>query len=126
MRSHIKVVFLAVVLPLCFAVVLVPSSVTVFPAAQAQTMTKTLPPDEAPAQSASAAQENSQSPEEERESEDLAPAAVRLNMDGESPLILALYQATRETKEKQILERSEEHTSELQSRGHLVCRLQLE
>src|SRR5690625_5833372 len=26
----------------------------------------------------------------------------------------------------QILERSEEHTSELQSRGHLVCRLLLE
>src|SRR5690625_3742298 len=25
-----------------------------------------------------------------------------------------------------MLERSEEHTSELQSRGHLVCRLQLE
>jgi ankyrin repeat protein len=105
MRSHIKVVSLAIVLPLCFAVVLVPSSFTVFPAAQAQTMTKTLPPDEAPAQSASAAQENSQGPEEERESEDLAPAAVRLNMDGESPLILALYQATRETKEKQILEK---------------------
>src|SRR5690625_6037566 len=26
----------------------------------------------------------------------------------------------------QVLERSEEHTSELQSRGHLVCRLLLE
>src|SRR5690625_5501155 len=29
-------------------------------------------------------------------------------------------------KAKQIIERSEEHTSELQSRGHIVCRLLLE
>src|SRR5690625_6857128 len=31
-----------------------------------------------------------------------------------------------ETKEVTLVQRSEEHTSELQSRGHLVCRLLLE
>src|SRR5690625_2885429 len=33
---------------------------------------------------------------------------------------------TTMTAEKTLIERSEEHTSELQSRGHLVCRLLLE
>src|SRR5690625_6184133 len=33
---------------------------------------------------------------------------------------------TRDTANDDILWRSEEHTSELQSRGHLVCRLLLE
>src|SRR5690625_586760 len=31
-----------------------------------------------------------------------------------------------EIDDKELIERSEEHTSELQSRGHLVCRLLLE
>src|SRR5439155_13412983 len=33
---------------------------------------------------------------------------------------------TRETRRRRARTRSEEHTSELQSRGHLVCRLLLE
>jgi len=37
--------------------------------------------------------------------EDLAPAAVQLDVSGSSPLIKSLYQATRETKEKDILAR---------------------
>src|SRR2546429_1264251 len=39
--------------------------------------------------------------------------------------VLANYPAVKEKYDKQ-LERSEEHTSELQSRLHLVCRLLLE
>src|SRR6266496_4954623 len=37
-----------------------------------------------------------------------------------------LNRGTREQMERRILERSEEHTSELQSRRDLVCRLLLE
>jgi LssY C-terminus len=45
-------------------------------------------------------------PEEEVEpSEELAPAAVQLDVSHVPPLIQALYQATRETKENKILER---------------------
>src|SRR5690625_6243491 len=60
--------------------------------------------------------------------EDLAYQVLRKDPDWVAPLlwrseirnVLALY------LRKNILERSEEHTSELQSRGHLVCRLLLE
>src|SRR5437870_6454984 len=34
--------------------------------------------------------------------------------------------AVKQTREAEMRKRSEEHTSELQSRGHLVCRLLLE
>jgi hypothetical protein len=37
------------------------------------------------------------------ENEDLAPAAVEIDVSGDSPLIRTLYQATRETKEPDIL-----------------------
>jgi len=43
--------------------------------------------------------------EEAVEDEALAPAAVQLDVSGTSPLIQALYQATRETKEGPTLER---------------------
>jgi hypothetical protein len=42
---------------------------------------------------------------EEVPDEDLAPAAVNLDVSHTSPLIQALYQATRETKERPILDR---------------------
>src|SRR5690625_5548313 len=38
----------------------------------------------------------------------------------------ALWSHEEETLLDNLIERSEEHTSELQSRGHLVCRLLLE
>src|SRR5690625_4353720 len=39
---------------------------------------------------------------------------------------LANYLKTKKSKNPLLVARSEEHTSELQSRGHLVCRLLLE
>src|SRR5439155_18864469 len=49
---------------------------------------------------------------------------------GDAELIRPLYRRVlRDRKDldpEDILQRSEEHTSELQSRGHLVCRLLLE
>lgn len=43
--------------------------------------------------------------QEEPVGEDLAPAAVQLDVSNSSPLIQKLYQATRETKEQEILAR---------------------
>src|SRR5437660_3688674 len=44
-----------------------------------------------------------------------------------SPVISARYtEAAGESSVRSAASRSEEHTSELQSRGHLVCRLLLE
>src|SRR5690625_6755505 len=37
-----------------------------------------------------------------------------------------IFMGSVHSKEASVLKRSEEHTSELQSRGHLVCRLLLE
>ena len=51
--------------------------------------------------------EKSDIPEDPPEDE-LAPAAVNLDVSKESPLLRTLYQATRETKEKDILARLEE------------------
>src|SRR5690625_6870773 len=54
------------------------------------------------------------------------------DLDGKHKGILGLYRLSKELKSLGITEvadlhnRSEEHTSELQSRGHLVCRLLLE
>src|SRR5690625_6205252 len=49
--------------------------------------------------------------------------ASSLCMDNEIPLIV--FSIMEEGNIKKVI-RSEEHTSELQSRGHLVCRLLLE
>src|SRR6266508_6371855 len=46
----------------------------------------------------------------------LSPTTARRSISGWQPMRIALRSRTR----------SEEHTSELQSRGHLVCRLLLE
>src|SRR5690625_6867265 len=40
--------------------------------------------------------------------------------------VVAIFQPHTYTRTSMFLNRSEEHTSELQSRGHLVCRLLLE
>src|SRR5690554_7395314 len=53
----------------------------------------------------------------------LAPGAVGLETPLEHPLRLFLASRNEADHEE---ERSEEHTSELQSRPHLVCRLLLE
>jgi hypothetical protein len=63
-------------------------------------------PELKPARPAVAAQSSEkEDKDEEEESEDLAPAAVQMDKTGDSPLIRKLYEATRETKEKAILER---------------------
>src|SRR5690625_6782046 len=63
---------------------------------------------------------------------DIERARIKKQLEKEFPLIkeknVILYAPTyREYELDQFkFERSEEHTSELQSRGHLVCRLLLE
>src|SRR5207253_6831214 len=52
----------------------------------------------------------------------LEEIAFLLELKGENPFKVKAY----ETGARVIESRSEEHTSELQSRGHLVCRLLLE
>lgn len=47
--------------------------------------------------------EDTHDEDEQEDSEDLAPAAVQLDVSNDSPLIQALYRATRETKEQDIL-----------------------
>ena len=62
----------------------------------------------ASAQTQESAKSEAQGEDEEEEepiSEDLAPAAVQLDVSKDSPLIQKLYQATRETKEQEILTR---------------------
>ena len=49
--------------------------------------------------------EEEQQVEAEPADEELAPAAVTLDVSKDSPLIQVLYQATRETKEQAILDR---------------------
>jgi hypothetical protein len=48
---------------------------------------------------------NTEVPDEDTEEGELEPAAVAIDVSGTSPLIQALYQATRLTKENEILER---------------------
>src|SRR3712207_7889617 len=54
------------------------------------------------------------------------PTVSMLPNDRISPLFSATVQATEEAILNAMLARSEEHTSELQSRQYLVCRLLLE
>src|SRR5271166_3009864 len=51
------------------------------------------------------AEDTADSEEQTSEEGEPAPAAVQLDVSGTSPLIQELYYATRETKEKAILER---------------------
>src|SRR5690625_7027725 len=53
-------------------------------------------------------------------------ADLRLTEIGYELGLISTERYTRFEKKKAAIERSEEHTSELQSRGHLVCRLLLE
>src|SRR4029450_11711258 len=55
------------------------------------------------AQSQEDLQSDEQEAQEEPESDELSPASVNLDTSSFSPLILALYRATRETKENAIL-----------------------
>ncbi len=65
----------------------------------------TAPADQQHQQKKAEAESPDQDEEEEPISEDLAPAAVQLDVSKDSPLIQTLYQATRETKEQDILAR---------------------
>src|SRR5699024_11914330 len=56
----------------------------------------------------------------------LSPARSSLEIDTTSSTVLELKDVTFRRDGKEILQRSEEHTSELQSRFDLVCRLLLE
>src|SRR5690625_5632364 len=56
----------------------------------------------------------------------LSPALVLLAVLLLWPLIRVLNLSLQDYELRNLLQRSEEHTSELQSRGHLVCRLLLE
>src|SRR5207253_10650682 len=51
---------------------------------------------------------------------------VRYGLRVDDDSLLAMYRQTRGAGFGAEVKRSEEHTSELQSRGHLVCRLLLE
>src|SRR5690625_6962354 len=58
---------------------------------------------------------------------DALPISVEVRPERRTTLSLRwLVNYARLRGEKTMVERSEEHTSELQSRGHLVCRLLLE
>src|SRR5262249_19137326 len=83
--------------------------VLVLAVAGAQTVHRPAPSDQ-PAKVAQAApaQAGNDDKLDEEESEDLAPAALEMDKSGDSPLIRKLYEATRETKEKNILDRLEE------------------
>jgi hypothetical protein len=50
--------------------------------------------------------------------EDLAPAAVQIDVSKSSPLIQTLYQAARETKEQQILAQLAQARDRRQNLGH--------
>src|SRR5690625_6367536 len=58
----------------------------------------------------------------------MTPANANLNGTSFEPLITLapVLGVSTQSVLAQMLQRSEEHTSELQSRGHLVCRLLLE
>src|SRR5690554_7486771 len=62
------------------------------------------------------------------DSSEQLPSRFRLLADGQMArgFMLQALPANRETDPAARQERSEEHTSELQSRPHLVCRLLLE
>src|SRR5690625_2743633 len=54
------------------------------------------------------------------------PTDGEVEFDGENLLSFNKKQMRENRKRMQVIFTSEEHTSELQSRGHLVCRLLLE
>src|SRR3989440_3531449 len=52
--------------------------------------------------------------------------SVSMTINGPAPMILAMFMNTAVDQQVERYLRSEEHTSELQSRSDLVCRLLLE
>lgn len=90
-----------------------------------QTPSQSSPTQPEPAQKTSAAEASSpQSAEapdipEESPEDELAPAAVKLDVSHESPLLQVLYNATRETKEKEILAHLEQAKALIESGADL-------
>src|SRR5689334_14930285 len=80
-----------------------PTSQTSPPAATQQTLEQSTPAEQKGVRSAEVPDIPDEAPEEE-----LAPAALELDVSKESPLLQVLYKATRETKEKEILARLDE------------------
>src|SRR5439155_20970769 len=60
------------------------------------------------------------------QADDLAQELLPSAEDVSRPLSARVLERPRKTITTAVVPRSEEHTSELQSRGHLVCRLLLE
>jgi len=85
---------------------LVSGSVLTTPAGSQQPAAKTKPQKSAQASPAPTPEEEQQA--EEQAEEELAPAALQIDVSKASPLIQVLYKATRETKEPAILDRVEE------------------
>jgi LssY C-terminus len=73
------------------------------PASSAKTATRSSGQQQPQSSSRSAEQEPDVDAQDETADEDLAPAALQLDVSHSSPLIRQLYQATRETKEQNIL-----------------------
>ena len=103
--SQLALVALALFLPLTATPLIADSP-------QAPTQTSSLPTGAAPSQASPSPTSSAQSepkvedlPEEGEPTEELVTPALRLDVSHESPLIQALYQATRETKEDAILAR---------------------
>ena len=103
--SQLALVALALFLPLTTTPLIADSP-------QAPTQTSSLPTGAAPSQASPSPTSSARSepkvedlPEEGEPTEELVTPALRLDVSHESPLIQALYQATRETKEDAILAR---------------------
>jgi hypothetical protein len=80
---------------------------------------KPKPASEQPADIKKADGDSADNDQDEPVDEDLAPAAVQLDLSKSSPLIQTLYQATRETKEQQILTQLAQAKKLLDDRGDL-------
>ncbi|MGB7437083.1 MAG: ankyrin repeat domain-containing protein, partial [Candidatus Acidiferrum sp.] len=99
---HIGKKLLSTLVILLVACVGMPSA-AMGPAQDAQAPAKQKAAAKSKAQEAQNADEDNVAEDQEPADEDLAPAVVQLDMSSASPLIQALYRATRETKEQEIL-----------------------
>ncbi len=82
----------------------------VFSGAQSNSKNQTMRPELKPGHSVASGQTpgKEKDDQDDEDYEELAPAAVEMDKSGDSPLIRKLYEATRETKEKNTLERLDE------------------
>ena len=108
--SRQKKPWLSLFLTLCLlfglpaASVATPQQSSKTPATKKKATAAAQPQTQADAAEEEAAQNAPEGAEEAAEDEELAPAAVTFDVSKDSPLIQALYQATRETKEAAILD----------------------